>query len=143
MSTIEKAIEIAARHHAGDTDKAGKPYLLHPLRLMFAVRSPFEMMAAVLHDVVEDTPVTLQDLESEGFHPDVIAAIDALTKKPGESRLEAAARAAQDPIALVVKLADVTDNMDLSRIADPKDRDFERLKEYEEVKKLLIDHGAT
>ena len=143
MSTIEKAIEIAARHHAGDTDKAGKPYLLHPLRVMFAVRSPFEMMAAVLHDVVEDTPVTLEDLESEGFHPSVIAAIDALTKKPGESRLEAAARAAQNSIARVVKLADVTDNMDLSRIADPEDRDFERLKEYVQVRKLLIDHGAT
>ena len=143
MSTIEKAIELAARHHAGDTDKAGMPYLLHPLRVMFSVRTPFEMMAAVLHDIVEDTPVTLEDLENEGFHPDVIAAIDALTKKPGESRLEAAKRAAENSIARVVKLADVTDNMDLSRIPDPEDRDFERLKEYVKVRKLLIDHGAT
>ena len=143
MSTIERAIEIAARHHAGDTDKAGKPYLLHPLRIMFAVRTPFEMMVAVLHDVVEDTPVTLEDLENEGFHPDVISAVDALTKKPGESRLEATARAAENPIARNVKLADVTDNMDLSRIADPEDSDFERLKEYVKVRKLLIDHGAT
>lgn len=101
------------------------------------------MMAAVLHDVVEDTAVTLEDLENEGFHPDVIAAIDALTKKPGECRLEAATRAAGNSIARVVKLADVTDNMDISRIADPEDRDFERLKEYVKVRKLLIDHGET
>ena len=101
------------------------------------------MMAAVLHDVVEDTPVTLEDLANEGFHPDVIAAVDALTKKPGETRLAAAARAAGNSIARVVKLADVTDNMDLSRIADPEDRDFERLNEYVKVRKLLIDHGAT
>ena len=79
MSTIEKAVEIAAKNHAGEVDKAGAPYLLHPLRLMFAVKSPFEKMAAVLHDVVEDTPVTLDDLRNEGFHTDVIDAIEALT----------------------------------------------------------------
>lgn len=142
MSTIEKAIEIAAREHAGDTDKAGCPYIFHPLRLMFAVQTPFEKMAAVLHDVVEDTPVSLDDLANEGFHPDVIAAVDALTKRSGESRLEAASRAAKNSIARVVKLADVTDNMDLSRISEPTDRDFDRLKEYVGVKKLLLESSA-
>jgi len=140
MSTIERAIEIAAREHAGDVDKAGNPYLFHPLRLMFAVNTSFEKMAAVLHDVVEDTPVTLNDLKREGFHPDVLTAVDALTKRPGEGRLDGAARAAANPIARVVKLADVTDNMDLSRIANPTDKDFERLKEYFLVKKLLVEY---
>jgi (p)ppGpp synthase/HD superfamily hydrolase len=139
MSTIEKAIELAAREHAGETDKGGSPYIFHPLRLMFAVKTPFEKMAAVLHDVVEDTSVTLDDLRDEGFHPDVISAIEALTKRTGESRMEAAARAAANPIAIVVKLADVTDNMDLSRISEPTDRDFARLKEYFAVKKYLVD----
>ncbi|WP_223787922.1 HD domain-containing protein [Marinicella meishanensis] len=142
MSTIEKAVEIAAKSHAGDVDKAGHPYLFHPLRLMFAVDSPLAKMAAVLHDVVEDTAVTLEDLQAEGFDQQVIAAIDALTKRPGESRLAAAARAAANPIARVVKLADVTDNMDLSRIADPQDKDFERLKEYVKVKQLLLQAAA-
>lgn len=142
MSTIERAIEIAAKEHAGDTDKAGSPYVFHPLRLMFAVTSPFEKMAAVLHDVVEDTSVSLEDLRNEGFHPDVVAAVDALTKRAGETRLQAAARSALNPIARVVKLADVTDNMDLSRISDPTAQDFDRLKEYVKVKKLLIDQGA-
>jgi len=140
MSTIEKAIEIAAREHAGDTDKAGAPYVFHPLRLMFAVQSPLEKMTAVLHDVVEDTPVTLSDLEKEGFPPEVIAAVDTLTKKEGESRIDAARRAVTNPIARVVKLADVTDNMDMSRIPDPSTRDFARLMEYEQVKKLLISY---
>ena len=143
MSTLEKAIEIAAINHAGDTDKAGRPYLLHPLRLMFAVRTEFEMIAAVLHDVVEDTSISLEDLKNEGFHPDVIKAIEALTKKPGESRIEAAKRAASNAIARNVKLADVTDNMDLKRISEPEDKDFERLKEYAKVRKLLVEHGAT
>jgi len=138
MSTIERAVEIAAKEHAGDVDKAGTPYLFHPLRLMFNVNKPFEKIAAVLHDVVEDTPVTLSDLEKEGFHADVVAAVDALTKRKGESRIEAATRAAANPIARVVKLADVTDNMDLGRIAEPTDSDFARLKEYAAVKKLLI-----
>jgi (p)ppGpp synthase/HD superfamily hydrolase len=143
MSTIERAIELAAREHAGDTDKAGNPYIFHPLRVMFAVSAPFEKMAAVLHDLVEDTPVTLNDLENEGFHPEVVAAVEALTKRPGERRIEAASRAAQNPIARVVKLADVADNMDLGRIPEPSDRDFERLREYTQVRKLLIEHGAT
>jgi (p)ppGpp synthase/HD superfamily hydrolase len=143
MSTLERAVEIAAKHHAGDTDKAGKPYLLHPLRLMFAVNTDFEKMAAVLHDVVEDTSVTLDDLKSEGFPPDVVSAVDALTKRKGETRLEAAARAAQDPIARVVKIADVTDNMDISRISEPVEKDFERLREYVKVKKLLLGYEAS
>jgi len=140
MSTLEKAIELAARGHAGVTDKAGSPYILHPLRLMFSVTRPEEKIAAVLHDVVEDTPTTLDDLRSEGFDVDILDAVDALTKRAGESRIDAAARAAAHPIACVVKLADVTDNMDLGRIAEPTDRDFERLKEYVKVKKILLEN---
>ena len=102
-----------------------------------------EKIAAVLHDVVEDTAVSLDDLRKEGFHPDVIEAIDALTKRDGESRMDAAKRAVVNPIARNVKIADVTDNMDLGRIAEPTDRDFERLKEYAKVKQLLINHDAA
>jgi (p)ppGpp synthase/HD superfamily hydrolase len=137
MSTIERAIEIAAQAHAGQTDKAGKPYLFHPLRVMFAVQQPLEKMAAVLHDTVEDTSITLSDLVEAGFPPEVVNAVDALTKREGEKRLEAAQRAAQNPIARIVKLADVADNMDLSRLPNPTDKDFARLKEYEQVKELL------
>jgi len=85
----------------------------------------------------EDTDVTLADLRDEGFPPEVVDAVEALTKIEGEHRLEAARRAAKNPIALIVKLADVTDNMDLSRMSNPSEKDFNRLKEYEQVKELL------
>lgn len=137
MCTIERAIEIAARAHAGQVDKAGEPYIVHPLRLMLSVTSDYERMAAVLHDVVEDTNITLEDLRSEGFPEEVLEAIAALTKAKGESRLEAARRAARNPIARVVKLADVNDNTNLTRIAQPTEQDYARLQEYEQVKRLL------
>jgi GTP diphosphokinase / guanosine-3',5'-bis(diphosphate) 3'-diphosphatase len=138
MPTLERAIEIAAAAHAAQVDKAGQPYILHPLRVMLRVAGAHERMAAVLHDVVEDTPVTLERLTQEGFPTEVVAAIAALTKNPGESRLQAAARAAANPIARAVKLADNAENMDLSRIANPTDKDFARLKEYEQVRALLL-----
>ncbi len=94
MGTLERAIEIAAGAHAGQVDKAGEPYILHSLRVMLRVTSPEERMAAVLHDVVEDTCVSLQDLISEGFSSEVVSAIEALTKRSGESRIQAAERAA-------------------------------------------------
>jgi (p)ppGpp synthase/HD superfamily hydrolase len=138
MSTLERAIELAARAHAGQVDKAGQPYILHPLRLMLAVRGTHERMAAVLHDIVEDTDVTFDDLVREGFPAEVVDAVRALTKHAGEKRLDAAHRAAANPIARAVKLADVADNMDLGRIATPTEKDFARLKEYEAVRQVLL-----
>lgn len=137
MSTLERAIEISAAAHAGQVDKAGQPYILHPLRVMLRVNELHARMAAVLHDVVEDTPVTLAELIAEGFPHEVVVAVEALTKRPGETRLEAAARAAANPIARVVKLADNAENMDLSRIAHPTEKDFARLEEYKAVRELL------
>ncbi len=97
-----------------------------------------ERIAAVLHDVVEDSEVTLDRLWAEGFSQEVIAAVDALTKRPGETRLDAAVRAAKDPIALRVKLADNGENMDLSRIPNPSAKDYARLAEYKAVRALLL-----
>ena len=138
MATLERAIEIAAGAHAGQFDKAGQPYILHPLRVMLRLTSAHERMAAALHDVVEDTPVSLQQLVGEGFAPEVIAAVEALTKRPGESRMDAARRAAADPVARQVKLADNAENMDLSRIENPTERDFARLEEYKAVRAILL-----
>ena len=143
MSTLELAIQIAASAHAGQVDKAGHPYILHPLRVMFSVDTPDERMAAVLHDVVEDTQWTVDALRNEGFSEVVLTAVVALTKRDGESRIAAARRAAKNPVARAVKLADVSDNMDLSRIPDPKGSDFARLEEYKAVKKLLVETEGT
>lgn len=138
MPTLERAIEIAAKAHSGQQDKAGEPYILHPVRVMLRVTTEQERIAAVLHDVVEDTDVSLDELRAEGFAEAVIQAIDALTKREGESRIDAAHRAAADSIARIVKLADNAENSDLSRIANPTERDLARMKEYEAVRAILL-----
>lgn len=138
MATLEKAITFATCKHAGQIDKAGQPYILHPLRLMLKMKNEIQQIVAVLHDVIEDTDATIVDLISLGFNQDVIDAVCALTKKEGENRIEAAWRAVKNPIAREVKLADVADNMDLSRITHPTERDFLRLKEYQQVQEILL-----
>jgi GTP diphosphokinase / guanosine-3',5'-bis(diphosphate) 3'-diphosphatase len=95
MSTLERAIAIASGAHAGQVDKAGQPYILHPLRVMLRIASEAERIAEVLHDVMEDSGVTLELLRAEGFSSEIISAVDALTRRKGESRLEAAYRAKQ------------------------------------------------
>ncbi|HEX8453968.1 MAG TPA: HD domain-containing protein [Longimicrobium sp.] len=130
MSTLERAIAIAAEAHMGQVDKAGAPYILHPMRVMLRVETPVERIAAVLHDVVEDTAWTLEGLATEGFAPEVVAAVDALTRREGESYEAFVARAGADPVARVVKLADLAENMDLGRIASPTAPDIARLDRY-------------
>jgi (p)ppGpp synthase/HD superfamily hydrolase len=142
MTTLERAIAIAAEGHTGQLDKAGQPYILHPIRVMLRVSGASERMVAILHDVVEDTPVTLAQLATEGFSKEVLDAVDALTKRPGETRLEAARRAAANPLARVVKLADNAENMDLSRISNPTQKDYDRLEEYKRVREILIAAGT-
>jgi guanosine-3',5'-bis(diphosphate) 3'-pyrophosphohydrolase len=138
MATLERAIELAARAHAGQRDKGGQPYILHPLRVMMSMTRDAERIAAVLHDIVEDTPITFDDLVAEGFADEVVAAIRALTKFEGETREQAARRIVRDPIARAVKLADIADNMDLSRIPVPSERDHARLREYAVARDILL-----
>ena len=137
MSTLERALEIAAEAHAGQQDKAGQPYILHPIRVMLTVKTMDERMAALLHDTVEDTSITLDDLASAGFSSDVVNAVQALTKSEGESRIDAAKRAVQNIIARQVKLADVADNMDMRRIPNPTTEDYARLEQYKHVREIL------
>ena len=138
MATLERAIEIAAAAHAGQIDKADQPYILHPIRVMLSLEKEAERIAAVLHDTVEDTTVTFDDLAEAGFSVAIIDAVRAVTKTDGESRMQAARRAVQDPIGRQVKLADVSDNMDLSRIPDPTEKDYSRLEEYKQVREILL-----
>ena len=151
MSTLERAIAIAATAHAGTKDKAGAPYILHPLRVMMRVESLEAKMVAVLHDVVEDCREKGWDfarLESEGFGPAVLAGLRAVTKQadeegkhsdPGyeEVYLRFVRRAAADPIGRQVKIADLEDNADLSRIASPTERDLQRVARYRRALELI------
>jgi len=141
MSTLERAIALAATVHSGQRDKAGAAYILHPLRMMLKMKTVETQMAAVLHDVIEDCGVTPALLAHEGFPASVIEAVDALTKKivdgTEEPYDEFIRRAAQNPIARLVKLADLEDNMDLSRIAEPTAKDFARIEKYKSAKAVI------
>ena len=138
QGTLERAIEIAARTHAGQTDKGGAPYILHPLRVMLRVAPGAQQIVAVLHDVVEDSDVTFEDLEREGFAAEVISGLRAVTKVEGESYEDFVARAARDPVGKAVKLADLMENSDLSRIAEPSQKDLERVEKYGRAIRYLM-----
>jgi (p)ppGpp synthase/HD superfamily hydrolase len=137
-STLERAIAIAAEAHAGQVDKAGAPYVLHPIRMMLSLTSNDDRIVAVLHDVCEDCPGwTLHRLRSEGFSDEIIEALDSVTKRNGEDYDSFVQRAAANPIGRRVKLADLYDNCDLSRIAVPSAADFKRIDKYRQAIDLI------
>ena len=130
MSDLERAIGIAAKAHRERVDKAGQPYIIHPLSLMLRFDDLDAMMVAVLHDTVEDSDLTLGELKEEGFSNTVVAAIDALTRREGESYDDLISRLASNPLARRVKLADLEHNMDVRRIGSLQPSDLERLDRY-------------
>ncbi len=139
MPTLEDAIVLAATAHRGQTDKAGQPYVLHPLRMMVRMANEAEQLTALLHDVVEDTPVTLEDLRQAGYPEEVVRAVDALTRRDGEEYEAFVERAGSDPLARRVKIADLEDNLQLTRIADPQQKDHERIERYRRALAQLVE----
>ena len=137
MPTFEDALALAAMAHKGQYDLAGAPYICHPMRVALAQTDERARIVAILHDTVEDTAMTYDDLAQAGFDDEIIAAVEALTKRLGEKRIDAAVRAKANPLALQVKLADVADNMNLARIGHPTAEDYARLREYEGVLAFL------
>ena len=137
MATLEQAIELAVKHHKGQYDKAGKPYILHPLRLMMSVDTDDEKIVAVMHDLVEDTHITIAYLRTAGFSEKVLSALDCVTNRDNEDYESFIERIAQNPLATKVKLADLEDNMDLSRISEPSKKDYKRIEKYKRAKTRL------
>ena len=129
-ATLEDAIAIAAKAHKGQIDKAGAPYILHPLRMMMRLKSEAEMMTAILHDVVEDSSWTIELLREKGFSEEVLKAVECVTNRESESYEQFIERAKQNPIARQVKIADLEDNMNILRIGEIKPKDLERLEKY-------------
>lgn len=130
MATLAKAIAIAAQAHQAQLDKAGAPYILHPLRMMLRMSSETEMTAAILHDVVEDTAWTLDQLRQAGFSAEVVQAVECLTHRDQETYEEFIARVRTNAIARKVKLADLEDNMDMRRLSTVTEKDTQRLHKY-------------
>ncbi len=130
MATLERAILIASQAHQGQTDHMGMPYILHPFRVMLTTQTPSEMTVAVLHDVVEDTDWTLEDLAKEGFSQEVLLAVDVLTHRDEDSYEQYIEKVRHNSLAVSVKLADLKDNMNITRIKNLQDKDLERMKRY-------------
>jgi (p)ppGpp synthase/HD superfamily hydrolase len=140
--TLDDAIQLARRAHEGQLDKSGRPYIAHPLRVMGHLRDERERMAAVLHDVVEDTDVTLDDLAALGCPAEVLAAVDAISKRPGEAQADYLARVLANPIALRVKRADIADNMSADRMGRLDTSTQQRLQAKYEAALRLLDGTA-
>ena len=130
---LEHAIAIAAKAHDGQTDKAGAAYILHPLRVMLSLATLEEQVVGVLHDVLEDTDVSIEALRASGFSEVVLCALASVTKRPGETYETFVVRAASNPIGRRVKLADLADNSNLSRLLEPTVRDHERIEKYKKA----------
>ena len=132
-----RALQIAYEAHKGKKDKGGSPYFLHPVFVSEFLETEEEKITAVLHDVVEDTPLTLDMLRAQGFSETVVEAVDSVTRRKGESYMEFVKRAAQNPIGKAVKIADLKHNMDISRISDPTENDYARLEKYRKALQYL------
>ena len=140
---LERAIEIAVEAHKGQLDKGGNPYILHPLRVMMSVDFELEKIVAVLHDVVEDSDWTFEALLTDGFSNEVIEALKSVTKKSDNEDYDSfIQRAIRNPIGRKVKIADLRDNLDVTRIPDIGEKDLQRISKYKKALKTLIANQA-
>jgi hypothetical protein len=133
MATVEKAVEMASKAHAGVKDKQGEPYLLHPIRVMMGVEGEAAQIVAMLHDVVEDTDVTLDDIRNDGFSDEVIEALTLVTHQKDQPYADYVIACRANEVAWQVKLSDLRDNTSLSRLLVRPDKyqtDAERMQRY-------------
>lgn len=138
MTELERAIAIALRAHSGQKDRQGQPYILHPLHVMMQMDSEPERIAAILHDVVEDSEITLDDLRDEGFSAEVLTAVALLTHDKSATAYDDYVRKLKpNAIARKIKLADLQHNMDVRRMVTINPEDQERLKKYHRAWRIL------
>lgn len=135
---FEKALDIAIKAHKGQKDKAGKPYILHPIRVADMCHTNDERIVALLHDVIEDTEITPEYLLSEGFPTKIVEAILSVTRQDGESYTEFIVRCGTNPIGRIVKIHDLEDNMDIKRLDKLTEIDLKRFNKYLESYNYLI-----
>ena len=135
---LERAIEIAQEAHKGVKDKRGHDYIHHPIRVMHAMSNDQEKIVAILHDVAEDSDWTFDRLKEEGFEDSAIESLRCVTKySEEEDYQEFIKRAATNKIATKVKIADIEDNLDLSRLGTLTEKDLTRIEKYKKALKYL------
>jgi (p)ppGpp synthase/HD superfamily hydrolase len=130
MPTLEDTIIFITEAHRGQVDRGGQPYVLHPLRMMSQFDDEASRTVALLHDVIEDTAYTLDDLRTRGYNEAIIEAVDALTRREDETYEQFILRIKPIPLARRVKLADLRDNMDIRRVKTISAKDAERFECY-------------
>lgn len=133
MPELEKAIALAAVLHVGQVDLAGNPYIMHPMRVMTGVSTYDAMVVAALHDLIEDTDITLESLKELGFRKEIVEAVDAVSKRDGEEYMDYVARAAANPIGIQVKLSDLKDNLAKTRKLPEDERSKKKIKKYKKA----------
>lgn len=143
-SLLDKAALICVFAHQGQRDKVGQPYFQHPMRVAMACENEKEKIVALLHDVIEDTEITKEYLQKEGFPEEIVEAILSVTKRCGETYVDFVARAAQNPIGRIVKLHDLEDNLNIFRLQE-LDEDMAKrfnkyLRTYRYLKQEIEDH---
>ena len=138
MAYLERALQIAVQAHAGQKDKSGAAYIFHPIRVMMRCTTPDAKIAALLHDVVEDTSVTLAELREEGFPESVLTAVELLTHASEVPYEDYIAQVMTDPLAMEVKIADLEDNSDIRRLSEVDDRTAARLRRYVSAYRRLV-----
>mgnify|MGYP000221082109 CR=1 FL=1 len=136
---LAKAIKIASCAHSDQTDKAGRPYILHPIRVMQRLRTNDEelMQIAIMHDLIEDTPISAGELLELGFSERVMTALDCLTHKEGENYNDYIKRISQNKDAILVKIEDLRDNSDITRLKGLSEKGFKRIEKYNKAFVLL------
>lgn len=134
---LELAIQLALKAHVNQKDKAGEPYILHPLRLMGKFVDEDSRIVAILHDVIEDSEISQKDLVELGFKPEIVEAISRLTKKDGENYEVFIDRVAGNYLSRRVKIEDIKDNLNLERLEKLDEEDLVRIKKYHIALKKL------
>lgn len=141
--SLERAIQIAVEAHKNQYDKNGYPYITHAFRVMERGKSEIEKICGVLHDVIEDSEWTLEQIQKEGFAPLVITVLELLTHQTNESYEDYLGRIVTNPIAIRVKMNDLEDNMDIKRLNFIGERDVIRLNKYLKAYKTLSEYGES
>jgi len=138
MNNVCKAIALACEAHADQLDKSGQPYILHPLRLMLKFKDEDERVVAVLHDVIEDSAFSLDHFRSVGFSEHVIEAVQCLTKETGEAYEDFIVRLSVNKLARKVKIEDIKDNLDVTRLERLGGQDLSRIEKYHKALRYLL-----
>ena len=146
LPLFERALTLASVRHAGQKDKGGAPYVMHVIRVMMGVNSSDEKLAALLHDLLEDTETTEKELLEYGFAPHTVELVKLLSRAENEDYMDYIRRLSVEKSAVLIKLSDLKDNKDRTRQKEKLDKeDIERLKKYHRAEEFLLEvlHGHS